>query len=126
MTTSFTVAACHRLRQHGVGAPPPAVLDGTRLVGIFSERDVSGRVIAGHRDPVLTLVREVMTPDPRTIPAQAPVAEALRTMLDGGVRHLPVMSGGTAVGMLSLRDIPPESRAAGRGARRAPTVLALG
>lgn len=52
---AFTVAAaCHRMREHGVGAL--AVPDETRLVGILSKRDVSVHVIAGHRDPMLTLV----------------------------------------------------------------------
>jgi len=125
VTGSFTVAAaCHRLRQHGVGAL--AVLEGPKLVGILSERDISVRVIAGHWDPMLTLVREVMTPDPRTIPAQASIPEALRTMLAGGFRHLPVTSEGAVIGMVSLRDIPHRYRASEHPTREGLPVLALG
>lgn len=122
---AFTVAAaCHQMREYGVGAL--AVLDGTRLIGILSERDVSVRVIAGHRDPMLTLVRGIMTREPRTIPARASVPEALRIMLDGGFRHVPVVQGGTAIGMLSLRDITPEHRAEDHSSRDTLPVLALG
>ncbi len=124
VTGSFTVAAaCHRMRERGVGAL--AVVDGRRLVGILSERDVAVRVVAGHRDPMLTLVREVMTRDPRTVQAHAGIPEALRAMLGGGYRHLPVMRGDAVVGMLSLRDIPPDWRAGERDRLQTP-VPALG
>jgi len=108
VTGCFTVpAACHRMREHRVGAL--AVLEGRRLVGILSERDIAVRVAAGHRDPMLTLVREVMTREPRTVPAQADVPRALRAMLGGGFRHMPVTQGDAVIGMLSLRDILPQS-----------------
>jgi CBS domain-containing protein len=120
-----TVAdACRRLREYGVGAL--AVLDGTRLAGIISERDVTIRVIAGHRDPMLTLVREAMTRDPKTVPAHASVADALQHMLDGHYRHLPVMQGEDVVGMFSLRDIPTEYRLMYQRFREAHEVQSMG
>lgn len=120
----FTVAAaCHRLRDTGVGAL--AVLDGGVLIGVFNERDVSIRVIARHHDPMLTLVREVMTRDPRTVAAEASVAEALSLMRAGGFRHLPVMRGDAVIGMLSLRDIPPVPCPA-HLPRQAPAIPVLG
>lgn len=93
---------------------------------ILSERDIAVRVIAGHRDPMLTLVREVMTPHPRTVPAHEPIPAALRAMMDGRFRHLPVLSNGEPVGMLSLRDIPAEYRPEGEPPRHASVVPALG
>lgn len=124
VTGCFTVAAaCHRMREHGVGAL--AVLEGQRLIGILSERDVAVRVIAGHRDPMLTLVREVMTREPRTVPAHAVVPVALRAMLAGGFRHMPVTRGGAAIGMLSMRDVQAEGDGPVGCTRQAP-VLALG
>ncbi|ACA16258.1 putative signal-transduction protein with CBS domains [Methylobacterium sp. 4-46] len=110
VTGSFTIASvCHRMRALNVGAL--AVLDEGRLIGIISERDIARRVIAGHRDPMLTLVREVMTREPLTIAAQAPLAEAHRLMAERGIRHLPVMRDEAVVGMISLRDIPAEAGA---------------
>lgn len=124
VTGSFTVAAaCHRMREHGVGAL--AVLAGHRLVGILSERDVAVRLIAGHRDPMLTLVREVMTREPRTVPAHAAIPVALRAMLAGGFRHMPVTKGEAVIGMLSLRDIQAVGEASGGRIGEMP-VLALG
>ena len=124
VTGCFTVAAaCHRMRECGVGAL--AVLDGQRLVGILSERDVTVRVIAGHRDPMLTLVREVMTREPATVPAHATIPTALRAMTAGGFRHMPVTRGGAVIGMLSVRDIPHEGDLPSVRTREVP-VLALG
>ena len=125
VTGSSTVAAaCHRMREHRVGAL--AVFDGMRLTGILSERDISVRVIAGHHDPMLTLVREVMTRQPRTVPAHTPASEALRIMLEGGFRHLPVTRGESVVGMVSLRDVSAEGGLPAQGVRAAEPVLALG
>ncbi|MFE1603044.1 CBS domain-containing protein [Methylobacterium sp. ID0610] len=105
VTGSFTVASvCHRMRALDIGAL--AVVENGRLAGIVSERDIARRVIAGHRDPMLTLVREVMTPDPLTIAADATLAEAHGLMEAHGVRHLPVLRGTETIGMISLRDIP--------------------
>ncbi|MER2266511.1 CBS domain-containing protein [Methylobacterium oxalidis] len=102
--THTVAAACHRMREEGVGAL--AVFDGTRLVGILSERDIALRVIADHRDPMLTLVRDVMTRNPATIPATADAEDAFARMLQGHCRHLPVTDGEEVVGMLSIRDLP--------------------
>lgn len=116
--------ACRRLREHGVGAL--AVLDGTRLVGIISERDVTGRVIAAHRDPMLTLVRGAMTRAPRTLPAHASLVDTLQLMLEGRHRHLPVMQGEEVIGILSLRDIPTEYGFMYQRSREANEVLPFG
>ncbi len=118
---SFTVASvCHRLRDYGVGAL--VVMKARRLVGIITERDIAVRVVAGHRDPMLTLVREVMTPDPQTIEAGARLAEAHRLMIAGGFRHLPVMRGDDVVGVVSLRDIPALGEPSAREAAGVPAL----
>jgi CBS domain-containing protein len=100
--------ACRRLHEQRIGAL--AVLDGDGLAGILSERDVISRVIAAGRDPAATLVREAMTPDPRTIDHEGSLADALQAMLDGHFRHLPVTRDGAVIGMISMRDIPTEYR----------------
>lgn len=86
-----------------VGAVP--VLDDTRLVGIFSERDIMRRVVTEGRDPLTTRISDVMSTDVRTIEPSASSEEAMCLMQSHGVRHLPVCEGRTLVGFLSLRDL---------------------
>ncbi|HLI64198.1 MAG TPA: CBS domain-containing protein [Terriglobales bacterium] len=86
-----------------VGAVP--VLDDTRLVGIFSERDIMRRVVCEGRDPLSTPIREVMSTDLCTVEPGANSEEAMYLMQSHGVRHLPVCEGRTLVGFLSLRDL---------------------
>ena len=82
-----------------------AVLDGTRLAGIVSERDIMGRVVARGLDPDRTKVGEVMTKD--LVVAHVPDSheDGLRTMKQAGCRHLPVVEGDRLVGMVSQRDL---------------------
>ena len=80
------------------------VVEGTRLVGIFTERDAVFRVLAENRDPHKTKLGDVMTADPRTIAPDRPLGHALHLMFDGGYRHVPVVEHGRPVGMVSARD----------------------
>ena len=82
-----------------------------RLHGIFTERDLLVRVVAAGLDPAHTKIGDVMTADPDTIEANAPVIEAIRRMDEGNYRHLPVLDGGRIVGVVSWRDLPFEDRA---------------
>jgi CBS domain-containing protein len=66
------------------------VVEDGRALGLFTERDLLERVVAAGRDPARTRLREVMRADFETIAAEAPVAEAVRRMDEGGLRHLPV------------------------------------
>jgi CBS domain-containing protein len=67
------------------------VVDGDRLVGIFSERDVMLRVVLEGRHPDFTTVEEVMTSSVQTIPPEATSDIALRIMHQSHIRHLPVV-----------------------------------
>jgi CBS domain-containing protein len=82
------------------------VVEDGRVLGLFTERDLLERVVAAGRDPARTRLREVMRADFETIDAEAPVAEAVRRMDEGGLRHLPVVEDGRVVAVLSSRDIP--------------------
>jgi CBS domain-containing protein len=82
-----------------------SVLEGTRLVGILSERDVMGRVVALQLDPDRTRVAEVMTRDLVVAEAGDSHEEAVRKMKQAGCRHLPVVDGERLLGMVSLRDL---------------------
>ena len=100
--------ACHVLDELNVGAL--AVLDGTELVGVISERDVIRKCICQSRLTGETRVRDIMTTGPFVISVTESLSEALKIMVDGGFRHLPVMDGSRTVGLLSMRDIPTEYR----------------
>ena len=86
-----------------VGAVP--VLDDTKLVGIFSERDIMKRVVTEGRNPLTTRISEVMSKDLTTVEPSASSEEAMCLMQTHAVRHLPVCDGRTLVGFLSLRDL---------------------
>ena len=86
-----------------VGAAP--VLDGTKLVGIFSERDIMSKVVTQGLDPQRTRISEVMSTTLRTLDPESSSEEAMLMMQTHGIRHLPVCDGNTLVGFLSLRDL---------------------
>ena len=80
------------------------VLEGGKLVGIFTERDIV-RALSQHFDAPGHPISHWMTRDPTTVEPAASVQEALELMLAGGFRHLPVKEGGSVVGMVSIRDL---------------------
>jgi CBS domain-containing protein len=82
-----------------------AVLEGTRLVGILSERDIMGRVVAKGLDPDRVKTGEVMTRDLVVAGASDSHEDGLRKMKQAGCRHLPVVEGDRLVGMVSQRDL---------------------
>jgi CBS domain-containing protein len=94
--------AAERMAEQGVGSA--VVLDGGRLIGILTERDLLGAV-AGRVHTSEARVREWMTVDPVTADEDMSVDEAVRTMLEQGFRHLPVVEGGRTVGVVSLREL---------------------
>src|SRR5512135_930951 len=100
--TTTVVDAARLMKRHNVGAI--LVVDGTRLIGIFTERDALFRVLAAGRDPGTTPLAAVMTPQPQTIHPDEPFLNALRMMHKGGFRHLPVAEFDRPLGMVSVRD----------------------
>jgi len=86
-----------------IGAVP--VLREGRLVGIFSERDLMGRVVAAGRDPQTTRVEEVMTAEPLTVGPSESVENSMIVMRRYGFRHLPVCDCDRLIAIVSLRDI---------------------
>ena len=97
------LAACKRMSEWQVGAV--TVLDGERLVGIFSERDLMTRVVSKGLSPASTVVGQVMTQNPVVVDAHSTVGQCLRIMQQAKCRHLPVVSAGALVGMVSIRDL---------------------
>ncbi|MEW6509598.1 MAG: CBS domain-containing protein [Bacteroidota bacterium] len=82
-----------------------SVMEGDRLVGIFSERDVINRVVAKHLDPGRVRVDEVMTREIVVGDASDTCDDCLRKMKGANCRHLPIVEGDRLLGMISLRDL---------------------
>jgi len=88
------------------------VTEGRRLIGIFTERDLTVRVVAAGKDPAATMLAEVMTRDPDTLAPDASALDALDLMEGRRYRHLPVVHGSEVVGIVSVRDLFAIVRAA--------------
>jgi CBS domain-containing protein len=101
--TQTVLEAASYMVDSNVGAVP--VLDGAKLVGIFSERDIMRRVVTEGRNPLTTHIADVMTTEVHSVGPQSSSEEALCMMQTHSVRHLPVCEGSTLVGFLSLRDL---------------------
>jgi signal-transduction protein with cAMP-binding, CBS, and nucleotidyltransferase domain len=94
--------AARHMKEHHVASV--MIVQGGHLVGIFTERDALHRVMAEGRDAKTVTLAQVMTPHPQTIAPEKPVGLALLMMYDGGFRHVPVVSHGRPVGVISARD----------------------
>jgi CBS domain-containing protein len=86
-----------------IGAIP--ILDGDKLVGIFSERDVINRVVACGSEPRTTKVEDVMTKDLVVAGADESYESCLWKMKQAACRHLPIVEEGRLLGVLSVRDL---------------------
>lgn len=80
--------------------------DASRVVGVFTERDVLFRIIDGGRNPATLPLEQVMTPDPECLTDDGTVADVLRLMSVGGFRHVPIVDErGHPVCVVSVRDV---------------------
>jgi CBS domain-containing protein len=80
------------------------IVDGHRLAGIITERDVV-RAVADRRDLTDCTAGEYMTSEPATVDLDTPLSVVAWRMLAYGVRHLPVVVAGEVTGMVSARDL---------------------
>ncbi len=95
--------AIELLARKNIGALP--VVDGDRLIGIFSERDYTRKVALEGKTSQNTKVRDILTPDVATISPEDSVEDGMRLMTENRVRHLPVMDSGRMVGFVSIGDM---------------------
>ncbi len=89
------------LEAETVGAVP--VVSGDHLEGVVSERDIVRALSAGG-NPADVWAADVMADEPVYVDPDEPIITAAERMLDEGVRHVPVVSDGRVVGMVSVRD----------------------
>jgi CBS domain-containing protein len=101
--TQSVAQAVALMRRQQVGCV--LVCDNAEVVGIFTERDLLRRVLTPGK-PLTMPVSECMTPHPVVVHPKEPIAAAVRRMVDGGYRHLPVIDpAGRPVGILSVKRI---------------------
>lgn len=84
---------------------PLPVVDGDRVMGMITDRDIIARVVAAAKDPSTTAVSDVMTTDLFTISPDAEESEARQKMAQAQVDRLLVMEGDRLVGIISEADI---------------------
>jgi CBS domain-containing protein len=80
------------------------VMDGGRLAGIITERDLL-RAVALGADLATATVDEAMTTEVFTVPPDMPLRDAAREMAVRWIRHLPVVDSGQLLGVISMRDV---------------------
>jgi CBS domain-containing protein len=95
--------AAKRMAKEDVGAIPG--VEGDRLVGVLTDRDIVLRVVAEGRDPMTTRVGEVASTDLETVSPDDDLDVALRKMASVKVRRLPVVEGDRLVGVVSQADV---------------------
>lgn len=95
-------AAARRMGEAGIGSV--AVCEGSRLVGILTERDVL-RLVAEGVDLDRVFVRDAMTTPVLTASPDAEILAVARLMGERRVRHLPVVEGENLLGMIGIRDV---------------------
>lgn len=99
--------AAVKMKENNCGAIP--IVDGKRLVGIITDRDIVIRGIAEKRPPSLK-IDGIMTKEVITISEDDSIYTAAKLMAEHQIRRLPVVKNGELVGIIALGDIATESR----------------
>lgn len=76
-----------------------------KVAGIFTERDILTRIVAGERDPKTTRVRDTMTPDPIVCALNTDLDQVRAVIREKRVRHIPVVERGELRGLISIGDL---------------------
>ena len=99
--------AAKMMREEDVGLAP--IVEGDKLIGMLTDRDIAIRVVAEGRNPEQVKVADVASKQVVTIDPQQDLDEALRIMAEHQVRRLPVVEeDGKLVGVVAQADIARE------------------
>lgn len=105
--TATVVDAARRMRDDDIG--DVIVLDGDRVCGIVTDRDVVVRAVADERDLRSTTMRDVCSSDVATLSPDDDVQRAIDMMKQKAIRRIPVVENGTPIGIVSIGDLAIES-----------------
>lgn len=81
------------------------VIDETKLIGIFSERDYARRIILKGKASKDTKVEEVMTREVISVSPENSIADCMLIMANNRIRHLPVLEDGRLMGIVTIGDV---------------------
>ncbi len=101
--TATVSEAAQKMAEHLVGSV--IVMEGEKLVGIFTERDLLNRVVAKELDAKKTPLSQVMSKNVRTISIQESVEDLYNQMQETRCRHIPIVDGPLVVGVVTMRGI---------------------
>jgi CBS domain-containing protein len=96
-------AAAKAMKDREIGTV--LVLSGGRLAGLVTDRDIAIRVLAENRDPLATRLGDICSRELAVLSPDDDVETATRIIRDRAVRRLPVIAGGTPVGVVSIGDL---------------------
>jgi CBS domain-containing protein len=98
------IAACQLMREKNVGCL--VAVEGEKLRGILTDRDIALKVTAEKKDPQQTKVRDIMTANPTRIAVNKTLHDLTALMHAHHVRRVPIVDGGDkVVGMITLDDL---------------------
>ena len=95
--------AIQLLAQKNIGALP--VVEGDKVIGIFSERDYTRKVALAGKTSQKTLVREIISTDVTSATPHHTIEDCMRLMTEKRIRHLPILEDGKMVGLVSIGDL---------------------
>lgn len=101
--TATVYDAIRLMAEKGIGSV--LVTDGSRLVGILSERDYARKIALQDRSSKATKVSEIMTTPVTFVSREHTVSDCMRIMTEKRVRHLPVVDDGAIAGIVSIGDL---------------------
>ena len=91
------------MRLHGISSV--VILDGTKLAGIVTERDIVNLIAAGGDPNTVRVALGMTRRDLETVPPKTDIVEAAEHMVSRNIRHLPVLDKDKVVGIVSIRDL---------------------
>ena len=105
--TATVAQAAKRMRDDDIG--DVIVMDGGRVFGILTDRDIVVRAMAADCDPTTTPIRDICTIDLVTMSPGDDVKKAIEVMKDKAIRRIPVCQGDNPIGIVSIGDLAIES-----------------